>query len=406
MLLLTCLGGLLEAIVLPGVDVLFQEQALQLKGKKIGLLTTQIMLDSEALPSYQRFKKEASRQSFELKALFAPEHGFWAGFHADERVQDELDETGLVIYTLYGENRHPTKKQLEGIDLVVIDLQDVGVRSYTYASTAFYMMESCAEASIPVLILDRPNPINGLVVDGPCLEKQVRSFVGYIDVAFCHGMTLGEMAQYFNVEYKVGCKLKVIPMKGWKRSMSYLDTGLPWLGASPQIPAGDTPLYYAMTNLLGDLNWFNSGVWYTQPFRLLAHPDADPLAMIDLLKKADLPGVHFYPAYYKPFSGSHKLKMCKGVRLLVTHPLKYRPFQTQMALLDTLKKLYPKAFQAKLKALTKMQIDMMDKLYGIQGVKKILEEASPIGKAIEKRQSQQMQAFRMKRQLYLQPEYL
>lgn len=391
--------------VKPGIDVLMDSYGYLLKGKRIGLLTTQIMLDSSGTPTYRRFKAESGHLGFTLKSLFAPEHGFWAGFHASEKVSSEKDEDGLIIHTLYGSVRHPTKEQLKEIDLMIIDLQDVGVRCYTYASSAFYVMESCAAEKIPVIILDRPNPINGVVVDGPCLEKGIRSFVGYIDVAFCHGMTLGELCKYFNQEYKVSCDLSVIPMKGWKRSMSYGDTRLPWLGSSPQIPSGDTPLYYALTCLVCDLNWFNCGVGYTQPFKLMAHPEADPTKMLRFLESQKLSGIHFYPAYYKPFSGTLKLKLCKGLRFHVYEPRSFKPFQAQMLLFEMLKKLYPQSFRARLEQMKPTQAQMFDKIWGIKDVRKLILESSHLYKAIEERQSKQMQQFRSKRAQYLIPDY-
>lgn len=395
----------LHAGVEPGVDVLFKNHCELLQGHRIGLLTTQIMLDAQAIPTYQRFKKESSRCKFKLISLFAPEHGFWAGLPAEEKIVQEHDEKGLIIHTLYGDLRRPSKSQLNEIDLMVVDLQDVGIRTYTYVSTLFYVMEACASAHVPVLVLDRPNPINGVVVDGPCLDKALRSFVGYIDVAFCHGMTIGELASYFNEQYAVGCNLTVIKMHGWKRSMTYRETQLAWLGTSPQIPDADTPLYYGMTNVLGNINWFSCGGGYSQPFRLIGHPDGKPIPMVEVLQNYHFEGIRFYPVYFKSFAGAYQKKVCKGVRLLVVDHLKYRPFQIQMALFETLKKLYPKSYHTRLKQLSKGQVQLLEQYFGIKGIIEILDGAPNIWSAIEKKQGKQMAEFKVKRARYLSPEY-
>src|ERR1700722_5214618 len=146
---------------------------------------------------------------------------------------------------------------LKGIDVLVYDIQEIGCRSYTFASTLFYVMEEAAKRKISVVVLDRPNPINGIIVDGPMMKEELRSFIGYVNVPYCHGMTIGELANFFNQKYQIHCQLKVIPMLGWKRTMSYKDTGLHWIPTSPHVPEHDSPLFYAATGILGELGIVN-----------------------------------------------------------------------------------------------------------------------------------------------------
>lgn len=391
--------------VTAGVDVLFEQHSNLLSGKRVGLLTISAMLDAENTPTYQRFKQESGRSNWKLVALFAPEHGFWAGSHASESIKDEKDEDGLVIYSLHGDSRRPTDAMLSTIDLMCIDLPDVGVRTYTYASTIFYVMEECAKRAIPVVIADRPNPINGIVVDGPGIDPNCRSFVAYIDVPFCHGMTIAELAHFFNGEYQVGCQLHVIPMHGWKRSMSYKDTGLVWLGCSPQLPEIESALYYPMTNIIGDLCGFNIGVGYTQPFKLLGHPKVDAKRLCNHLQSLKLAGVSFFQAYYKPFFGNYKTQLCKGVRLLVTDSIKYRPFYTQIALLDAIRSYYPTAYKARLDKLTDAQWKMLTYYFGRSDIKSVLYGRKRVGQVLEEMSKKKMPVYLAKRSNYLLPEY-
>ena len=192
---------------------------------------------------------------------------------------------------------------LKGIDLLIYDIQDIGSRSYTFLSTLLYVMEEAAKQQIKVMVLDRPNPINGIVMDGPMLEEKWRSFLGYINVPYCHGMTIGELAQYFNGEYKIGCDLEVIPMKGWKRTMSFKDTHLPWVPTSPHVPEAETALVYPVTGILGELGIVNIGIGYTLPFKLIGAPWIQAEAFAEQLNQQQFPGVRFLPFYYRPFYG-------------------------------------------------------------------------------------------------------
>ena len=262
----------------------------ELKGKRVGLVSNHTGVDKNLLPTMEVLQKNGVK----LVALFSPEHGWKGNYYAFEKTSDGK-EAHLPLYSLHGKTRRPNDQMLKGIDLLIYDIQDIGVRSYTYATTLFYVMEEAAKRKIPVMVLDRPNPINGLIVDGGMLEEKWRSFIGYVNVPYCHGMTIGELATFFNGEYKIGCNLKVIPMKGWKRTMTFKETGLAWVPTSPHIPEADTPLFYASTGILGELNMVNIGVGYTLPFKVVGAPWIDAEAFAEKLNSQHLRGVHFFP---------------------------------------------------------------------------------------------------------------
>src|SRR5579872_3298425 len=298
------LAASLEARVSAGVDLFFSEgRADQLKGKRIGILTNHTGVDSQKRSTLQLFKERAGE--YKITAIFSPEHGLQGQHYAFESVKHG-EEKGIPIYSLHGETRRPKPEMLKDLDIVIYDIQDTGVRAYTYPTTLFYMMEEAAKRGIEVIVLDRPNPINGIIVDGPMLEEKWRSFIGYINVPYCHGMTIGELAQFFNAEYKIGCKLKVVPMKGWNRAMSYRDTGLSWIPPSPNVPEADTPLFCPTTGILGELSILNIGIGFTLPFKVVGAPWVDAKEFADKLNAQKLPGVHFQPFHFRPFWGLYK----------------------------------------------------------------------------------------------------
>lgn len=328
-----------------GVDCLFRDgKAETLKGKRIGLITNQTGVNSKLQTTIELFKTELN-----LAAIFSPEHG-WNGLaYAGEKVKSDK-EKDIPVHSLHGSTRRPTAEMLKGIDVLVYDIQEIGARSYTYATTLYYMMEAAAENKIPLIILDRPNPMSGLLVDGPMLQKKWRSFLGYIDVPYCHGMTIGELARYFNEEYGIHCDLSVIKMRGWGRWMSFEDTGLFWIPTSPHIPEADTPLFYASTGILGELGIVNIGVGYTQPFKLVGAPWINAEKFADALNDQKLPGVKFIPYYFRPFYGIFSGENCQGIKIIITERAKYRPLSVQYLIIGMLKSLYPSKMESLLKA--------------------------------------------------------
>jgi len=383
-----------------GVDVFFNEGGIaELKGKKIGLVTNHTGVNSEMRSTIDLFMEYAPQ--VKLAALFAPEHGLNGQAYAFEEVDEMKGQAGIPVYSLHGKTRRPAEEMLQGIDVIVYDIQDIGSRSYTYTTTLCYVMEEAAKKGIPVIVFDRPNPINGLVVDGPMLEKKWRSYIGYLNVPYCHGMTIGELARFFNDKYQIGCKLKVVEMKGWKRWMSYADTGLTWIPTSPYIPESDTPQFYASTGLIGELSVVNIGVGYTLPFKVIGAPWIKAQPFADTLNDQKLPGVRFLPFHYRPFYGVYKGKDCQGVMIIVTDPKSYRPVSTQYMILGILKNLYPKQVMAKLNALEVGKKDLFCKANGNEEMLAMLQNEKYVAWKLIQYQKDEREKFRQERKKYL-----
>lgn len=387
--------------VLPGIDVLItKEQIGKLKGHKIGIITNHTGVTVNLERTATLLKAYAKEIGYTIVAFYAPEHGLNGEHYADQKITDAKDSSGIPIYSLFGATKRPTDAMLKGVDLLVYDIQDIGSRSYTYISTLFYVMEEAAKRNIKVMVLDRPNPINGLTVDGPMLDHKVRSMVGYINVPFCHGMTIGELAKFFNSEYKIGCKLEVIPMKGWKRWMSFKDTGLPWVPTSPYIPEQDTPFYYATTGILGELKIVNIGIGYTLPFKLIGAPWINANEFAAKLNEQKFPGVRFQPFHYRPFYGRYAKENCKGVMIIITDQRVYKPVSTQFLIMGMLKSLYPEQFKKGLQTL-KAQRDMFIKVNGTEEVFDILEQKKAIVWPLRELHEKERQDFMQVRKKYL-----
>lgn len=399
--LLSCYLFAIEAKVTVGADLLFTEKFQEkLKGKQVGLITNHTAVNSNMESTVSLLKKNAKKHNYTIKAFFAPEHGITGSNHASELISDMKDEDNIPIYSLHGKTKRPTEQMLKNINVLIYDIQDIGSRSYTYIATLFYVMEEAAKQNIEVVVLDRPNPINGVVIDGPMLDQELRSIVGYINVPYCHGMTIGELALFFNGEYKIGCKLSVIQMKGWNRQMSFSDTGLAWVPTSPNIPEATTPFYYPMTGLLGELQIVNIGVGYTLPFKLIGAPWIDAKAFAKKLNEQNFPGVYFEPFYYKPFYGRFKNEACEGCLLVVTNPLTYKPVSTQYLIIGMLKGLYPEKFQEGIIA-SKDRKEMFNKVNGSKDIYKIITEEINIVWKLRSFQEKQRTEFGVLRKKYL-----
>lgn len=380
-----------------GVDVFFSENQFEsLEDKRIAILTNHTGVDSSSRSTIQLFREKEG--AYKIVAYFSPEHGLQGQHYAFESVKHG-DEKGVPVYSLHGDTRRPTAEMLKGLDAVIYDIQDTGVRAYTYPTTLFYMMEEAAKRGIEVIVFDRPNPINGVVVDGPMLEEKWRSFIGYVNVPYCHGMTIGELALFFNEEYKIGCKLQVIPMKGWKRSMSYRQTGLAWIPPSPNVPEADTPFFCPATGIMGELQMMNIGIGFTLPFKIVGAPWVQAQEFAEKLNAQKLPGVRFQPFYFRPFWGLYKGLDCQGVLLQIDDPKIYRPLSIQYMILGMLKSLYPKEFLKRLADSNKR--DLFSKANGTDQVYEILlNEKYPAWKLISLHKEER-EAFLEKRKKHL-----
>ena len=343
-------------VVKPGIEVLRDRGFEGLKGRRVGLVTNPSGVDRYLQSTVDIL---FNAPGVELKALYGPEHGVRGDVYAGGKVADTIDEaTGLPVYSLYGATRKPASQMLDGIDVIVYDIQDVGARSYTFISTLGLVMEACAARGIEVMVLDRPNPLGGNKVEGCYVEQPFNSFVSQYRIPYVYGLTVGELAVMINEEglnrgqlgnqEPVRCKLTVIPMEGWERDMLYEDTGLPWVLPSPNIPFKETPLYYAASGICGELYGFmDIGVGYTLPFQVFGATWLDPEKLKSRLESYELSGISFRTIWYKPIAGSRKGELVKGLQFFFTDYEKARVTEVQFFVMQAVAELYPdkKAFE-------------------------------------------------------------
>jgi len=403
-LLLLLTKPLTCAEVTLGIDRFFAEKfSDSLKAKRVGLITNQTGVNRQLRSTIDLFFEHQG--TFTLTAIFSPEHGLNGIGRSSEEMEGGKNQPqtlrGVPIYSLHGKTRRPTAEMLKKVDLLVYDIQEIGCRSYTYASTLFYAMEEAAKRKIPVIVLDRPNPLGGLIVDGPMLEDKWRSFLGYINVPYCHGMTIGELARFFNGEYRIGCHLQVVAMRGWGREMTFKETGLPWLPTSPYIPESDTPFYYASTGILGATGLVNIGIGYTLPFKVVGAPWIKGGLFAEKLNAQKLPGVTFVPFSYRPFYGLYKDQDCDGIKIVITSAKIYKPLAVQYLLIGILKSLYPKQFEKRLQQLTAVERTSFCKVNGTEQILKIMEEQRYIGWKMASYDEGKRELFLEKRKKYL-----
>ncbi len=364
-----------RVVVKPGVEVLRERGFAGFEGRRVGLVTNPSGVDRH-LRSTIDILFEAPEVN--LVALYGPEHGVRGDVYAGGKVEDTKDETtGLPVFSLYGATRKPTPEMLEGVDVMVYDIQDVGVRSYTFISTLGLVMEACAAKGIEVMVLDRPNPLGGNKIEGCYVEQPFNSFVSQYRIPYVYGLTVGELAVMINEEGlnrgqkgdqdPVKCKLTVVPMEGWTRDMLYEDTGLPWVLPSPNIPFKESPIYYASSGICGELYGFmNIGIGYTLPFQLFGALWLDPEKLKEKLESYELPGISFRTIWYKPYFGSLSGKLVKGLQFFFTDYEKARLTDTQFYVMQAVAELYPdkKAFEVA------NGIGLFDKVCGTDYVRK------------------------------------
>ncbi|MDT3424939.1 uncharacterized protein YbbC (DUF1343 family) [Paenibacillus forsythiae] len=313
-----------------------------LEGKRLGLVTNPTGITSD-------FRLTASvlaeLPSSRLTALFACEHGTRGQHQAGVRFEGEWDERlDVPVYSLYGRNTRPQKYMLSNVDTVVFDVQDLGIRFYTYLSTLLYVMEACAGNGKSLLVLDRPNPLGGLVCEGGLLKRGYESMVGAWSMPIRTGMTLGELALMANEKKGLGCDLSVIPMERWERGMEYGSTGLPWMLPSPNMPTVDTVRVYGGTCLFEGTN-LSEGRGTTRPFEWIGAPWLDGEVFAEAVNRHELPGVYAHPVYMTPSFSKHQGILCGGVRLFVTDPGRFHSVQAGLVLLHEARSLYPEHFE-------------------------------------------------------------
>lgn len=331
-----------EHPVISGLEACLADPPDILKSGRFGLLMNQASVDRHG--QLACYLMENAFPGW-LTTLFSPQHGF-AGKQQANMIESRDSyhvELGLPVYSLYSDTRRPTEKMLRDIDCLVIDLQDVGTRVYTYIWTISYCLEACQQASLPVIILDRVNPIGGLQVEGPCLELDYASFVGRAAVPMRHALTIGELACWVNREMQIGANLEVIPVQGWERSRMFDQTGLPWIAPSPNLPSWENCLVYPGQVVLEATN-ISEGRGTDQPFRQFGAPFIQAASLLEQLSKLELPGVSWSPTTFQPTFDKWTGEACHGLVLQVTDPVAFRPYRTTLALIAEVARLWPDDF--------------------------------------------------------------
>lgn len=322
-----------------GDDVFLSETWHELDNRCIGIVTNQTGVTSGVVSIVDaiRHKTQAC-----VKALFAPEHGLRGDRPAGAYVASYVDPaSGLPVYSLYGATRRPSAEMLAGIDVLVFDIQDVGARAYTFISTMAYVMQAAAQHGKEIWILDRPNPIGGTMVEGPVLEPEYKSFIGLYPIAMRHGMTVGELAQMFNEAFGIHAKLRVIPMRGWQRTMLWDATGLVWVQSSPNIPGWQTAVLYPCTGLVASAG-LNNATGTPKPFQYAGAFGLDAQRYADAMNARSLPGINFQGVVWVPASGFWAGKQLTGVALGVYDPHAFVAVRTAVELLVNARKLAPR----------------------------------------------------------------
>jgi len=325
-----------------GLDVLLHHRLGLLRGRRFGILAHQASVDARLEHAVALLSDVRGAR---LAALFAPEHGVWGAPQDLIFVGNERDPvTGLRVTSLYGERREPTPAMLRGLDVLVIDLQDVGARYYTYQWTMALAMRACARAGVRVLVLDRPNPLGGELVEGNVPDPAFASFVGLYPLPARPGLTIGEVARYVNVQHGLGADLDVVTMRGWRRRMLWEETGLGWVPPSPNMPTADTARVYPGGCLIEGTN-LSEGRGTTRPFEWVGAPWLDAHAYAAALEAEGLPGVTFRPARFRPTFQKHADRLCGGVQIHVTDGARFKPFLAGLAVIAVARRQAPRAFR-------------------------------------------------------------
>ena len=360
--------------VLAGIDVLEADEFRELSGKRIGLITNQTGKDRKGRPTARVLAESTTVQ---LKALFSPEHGF-TGTSEAEAVSSETyrtaDGRNIPIYSLYGDTRAPTTEMMKGLDTLVFDIQDMGTRFYTYATTMGMAMEAAAAGNLDFVVLDRPDPISGEILEGPVLSTGIRHFTAYFPVPVRHGMTVGELARLHNVTAKVGARLEVVPLRGWARGAWYDQTGLPWTRPSPNLPDLEAATLYPGIGCFESTN-LSVGRGTPAPFRWVGAPWLKAGKVVARLKKAGLAGVSFETETLTPTKSVYENKKCAGIRIRVTDRAKLRPLALFAHLLAAIRDLHPKQFE--------VRWDEERRMIGTDALKALYEKRAGPGAMIE-----------------------
>lgn len=388
--------------VLSGLDVIVAGELNVFHGRGIGVVCNQASITHDFRHISDIFLQAHQQGVMKLQAFFGPQHGI-GGHTQDNMIEWEgfIDpRTGIPTHSLYGEHRKPTAAMLSGVETLVIDLQDVGARYYTFVWTMALCLEACAEQGIEVVVLDRPNPISGQPVEGCVLQEAYRSFVGLYPLPVRHGMTIAEIARYLQARFYPRCRLTVIPMQGWERSMYFEDTGLPWVMPSPNMPLVETAVVYPGLCLLEATN-ISEGRGTTRPFEILGAPWIDGWRLATVLSQRELPGVYFRPIEFQPTFNKYAGETCGGVFIHVTDRRTFEPFLTGITIISEGIRHYPEQFHWKLPPYEyeyeKLPFDI---LVGNGWLREMLEARLPVAE-MKPRWQEELMAFLPVREEFL-----
>lgn len=339
---LMAVGAAAQAVK-PGIEVLRDQNFAPLQGKRVGLITNPTGVDNNLRSTIDILHEAPGVQ---LVGLYAPEHGVRGDVHAGDHVDNFVDPaTGVTVYSCYGATRKPTPEMLKDVDVLIYDIQDIGCRSFTFISTMGVAMEACAELGKQFMVLDRPNPVGGNKIEGCLAEDSCISFVSQFPIPYLYGLTPGELAMYLNEEgllaNGVHVDLTVIPMEGWTRDMDFRQTGMPWVLPSPHIPNPEAAVLYPVTGILGEIEYMNIGVGYTEPFKLFCAEWCNAEELAKALNDLHLPGMLFRPIHIKPFYSFGKGENLQGVEVYITDRHAANLSLTQFYVMQEIARLYP-----------------------------------------------------------------
>jgi uncharacterized protein YbbC (DUF1343 family) len=383
-----------------GIEVLCKQNFRILEGKRVGLVTNPTGVNRNFVSTADILHHAPN---VNLVALFAPEHGLRGEFLAGDSINNSIDtKTGLTVYSLHGATKKPTPEMLKGIDILIYDMQDIGIRSYTYISTMGLVMEAAAENNVEMLILDRPNPLGGNKFEGrPFIEEGLRSLVSQFPITYLHGFTIGELATFLNEEGLLAnhlkCKLSVVKMSKWKRRMKFADTGLPWVISSPHIPRAESATYCAITGILGELYNMNVGIGYTLPFEIFGTEWIISDLLASNLNKLKLEGVSFRPISYRPFYGTQQNRLMHGVQIYVSDLDKASLTLIQFYVLQECHKLWPEKNVFEL--CDHSCLSMFDKVCGTKKIREAFTQSFTV-ESIQDKWNEDVDSFKAKAKKY------
>lgn len=386
-------------MVKSGLEVLLAHPPRELSRARLGLLCNQGSVGSHYEPAWELIAARLPRQ---LITLFSPQHGLWGEKQDNMIASPDFIESkmGLPVYSLYGERLVPPVKMLQEIDILLIDLPDIGTRVYTFATTMVYSMKAAAAAGIKVIILDRPNPLGGHLIEGNLLQPACSSLVGPYPLPMRHGFTLGELARYYNDSQHLGCDLSIIPAGGWSRRLFFDATSLPWVLPSPNMPTLDTALVYPGQVLLEGTN-ISEGRGTTRPFELFGAPYIQPQALKAKLQEAALTGVYCRETYFQPTFHKWAGEVCGGFQLHITDRQTYKPYLSTLTIIAAIQELYPQHFAWR-QAPYEYEYDRLsfDLLTGDAAIREGLERGVKVT-ALESAWQGELQEFLTQRREYL-----